>query len=184
MKAEGGFSKRTMRRRKGKPPNHSLVQAVLKIIPKNKTVIDLGAGEGRFVRALNENGLTVVGVDGSESIEEVSEGQVLFQDLTGDCSNLTGRFNWGLFIEVGEHVDALEEDLLIRNVASIPLEGLIVSWATPGQRGRGHINCRTTEYVASYFGGVGWVLDELLTKSARDITDRHFKNKIMVFKRT
>ena len=146
-----------------------------KIIPKNESIIDLGSAVGRYVKGLRELGYTIDGVDGAEDVEEISGGLVTRLDLTKSVDSLKGKYDWGLFSEVGEHVPVELEKVLIDNVCSIPIKGLIVSWADPtGSKKRGHINCRELLYVALQFSLREWQLVDI-----KQIHNRKF----LVFKK-
>lgn len=158
-----------------------LLVAFQRVLSKEKSVVDLGAGPGRYVRALRNSGYKkVVGIDATEGIEDVSQGLVFRQDLTGDCIEIFGAWDWGLFIDVGEHIPLEQEQQLIYNVSSIVRKGLIVSWGLPGTRGRGHVNCRTSEYIASQFTRRGWFVDDSLTRKVRVETGKYYSRCLMV----
>lgn len=131
------------------------------------TVVDIGAGSGAYVRALRDEGHTVWGLDGTPGIEEITNGDVLEQDLVKDCSAHFNSAKWGLFIEVGEHIPKEFEQTLIDNVCSIPTDGLVVSWNPSRRCGICHINPRTNTYISCEFGRRGWRVDEGITQKIR-----------------
>jgi len=183
-KAIGGFDAETVSRRvKKRKINKSLLVALIKTIPSNETIIDMGAGVGTCQDALTALGYTVKSVDGGENIEELTGGKVEWADLTRDCSHLYGKWDWGLFIDVGEHIPAELEGRLFAEICQIPKKGLIVSWGSPGQRGNGHVNCKTTVYIANMFARFGWDIDDLLSKRIQSRAGSFFKRRIMVLRR-
>ncbi len=159
------------------------IDTITASVPKEKTIIDLGAGLGHHVRALRELGCDARGVDGTRNVEEQSEGLIKHVDLTRDCSRLYNTVDWGLFLEVGEHVPQELEGKLLDEVCRIPREGLIVSWAGIGQAGLGHVNCRTPAYVAGEFTRRGWRVDDESTHRARELSPRSVRHRIMVLRR-
>ncbi len=144
------------------------LEAILSVIPKGKSIIDIGASIGRYFPYFEEAGYKVSGIDGSVGIEKITKGKVTQFDLTSPrVHDLHGIADWGLFIEVGEHIPKEFEDTVIDNVCQIPREGLIVAWANVGAIGRGHVNCHNEKHVVEQFHSRGWFIDEILTKLAR-----------------
>jgi len=151
--------KRRMRRKGYGGVNKTLLEVVGTIVSTEETILDIGAGFGQYVRAIREMGFSISGIDGTPNIHTLSKGLVRQQDLTRRCRRFYGSVDWGLFLEVGEHVPKQFESVLIDQVSRIPKKGLIVSWARVGQRGNGHINCQSPGYITAEFGKRGWVLD-------------------------
>jgi len=152
------------------------------VIPPSRTVIDLGAGIGECVMALRRLGYEATGLDGTPGIDDLTDGMIQWADLTGDCGRYFGKADWGLFLEVGEHVPVDYEGDLIGNVSRIPREGLIVSWASPGRTGRGHVNCRPPDYVADRFAERGWAFHRRSTGKVNRNKGRSGRNRhLMVF---
>ena len=183
MTAPGAFSKRLTRQRARRQVDPNLLKAVLYVLPPNATVVDLGCGAGQLVFALRALGIDAIGVDATPGTGERAPG-VLFD---GDLANTLGREwptrKWAVSIEVGEHIPAQHQDAVLCNMADSATEGLIISWARPKQRGRGHINCRMPEWVACEFGLHGWIVDEQATDEARKIAKRWWDRKLLIFKR-
>ena len=173
------FAARRMRRRK---LDEALLNAILQIVPEGKTIIDLGAGTGELVRALICQGRDAIGIDGTPKVKALSRGVVEEHDLTTIDPGWLSR-DWGIFVEVGEHIPATHNKVLLTNVAESAVDGLIVSWAPPGQRGRNHVNCRTAEWVACEFGCRGWMVNEALTAIAREAAGPVWSQKLLIFER-
>lgn len=161
----------------------ALIQALPSVIPIEKSVIDLGAGDGVFLRSLRDLGYNITGLDGSLNIDKITGGLVQWADLTGDCSVHYGSADWGLFIEVGEHVPKEYEQALFDQVSRIPLEGLVVSWAGVNQTGWHHVNCQGFQYVACEFFRRGWIMDAESTKMIRCFGRKHNRNSRFVLRR-
>lgn len=181
----GAFSRRDVGRRVAKPPDPCLMRALLAVIPVGSSVVDLGAGTGRYVRALREAGYQCWGVDGGEGVEQASGGVVLHYDLTGGNSWWQSvRVDWAICIEVGEHVPEPLLGRFLDNVCSVPTGGFVCSWATIGQRGRNHVSCRSPEWVALEFCRRGWLFDGTATDVARQASlPSGFSRKLLVFRR-
>jgi 2-polyprenyl-3-methyl-5-hydroxy-6-metoxy-1,4-benzoquinol methylase len=184
MKAPGAYPAKKMKRRVGENAIAGLMEFIETSISKDQTIIDIGAGEGRHVRALRHLGYMASGIDGCEGIEEISQGRVKWCDISDHAFFSIDKYDWGLFIEVGEHISAEFEADVISNVSSLIKNGLIVSWATPGQRGYKHVNCRTAVYVASCFAHRGFVVDDELTQQLGELMGKRSRHKVMVLRRT
>ena len=188
----GGFSEKFARNKKWKI-DKGLLRAIREVIPQSTwgirtSVVDLGAGAGQYVQRLREAGYGCRGVDATPGIGEISGGLVRQYDLTGaalqDICHAPHRFDWAISIEVGEHIPSHLERNYFRHCSMAADDGLIVSWAVPGQRGKNHINCRTPEYVASRFGALGWIIDEKNTATAREAAGKGWNHKLLVFTST
>lgn len=180
----GAFSARDVKRRIGKPADPCLMRALTAVIPPGSSVVDLGAGTGRYVRALAEAGYKTLGIDAGIGVHVASDRLVIEADLTDRRSVVGYRADWAICIEVGEHVP---EPLLIRfldTVCSVSAGGFICSWATPDQRGRNHVSCRDPSWVVEQFSARGWRLDKSATDAARDASrPSGFARKLLVFRR-
>jgi 2-polyprenyl-3-methyl-5-hydroxy-6-metoxy-1,4-benzoquinol methylase len=195
--APGALPRRQAIRRRKRKPDENLLRAIEAIIPKDQAIVDLGAGIGIYTKALRDLGYKADGYDGTEDIEALTDEMVKWCDLTKDVSYLLinkdtmkpgsfvwppiTRYDWGLFLEVGEHVPAELETKLIRNVCSIPREGLIVTWSD-STRGYKHVNPRIPLYVASQFALRNMVVNEELTLKAQSMVGRRLARRLMVLK--
>lgn len=141
---------------------------------------DFGAGMGAYGRALrslvrpsDDVPFEYRGYDGAGNVEErvASTGPpgsgtlVRFFDLTLPLS--LPRADWVLSIEVGEHVPPQAEWMFFRNLHAHNCRGVILSWAQPGQGGRGHVNCHSSAYLQRRFDEIGYDVDANLTQYLR-----------------
>jgi len=185
MSDTGVYSTRKQCRYVDKQPNEHLVKAILAVVPKYESIVDLGAGCGHFVKRLRAEGYhRCEGVDGTPEIKTLSQGLVWERDLTtwpNDDLLFHKITDWALFSDVGEHVPREHEQTLIDNVCKIPKKGLIVSWGFPHERGYHHVNCRTQVYVACEFAKRGWWPDDELTTLARDASGFWPRHHIRLF---
>lgn len=157
-----------------------------------KSVIDLGCGNGYYVKRLNDAHVYCRGYDGNPYTREFAlDGNCFVYDLTTKLP-LGVRlhpFGWALSLEVGEHIPREYEQIFINNIAMSCTEGAIISWAIPDQGGDGHVNCRTNEYIINEFQKVHLVFDLLITARLRSCASPYpqtgywFKNTLMVFRK-
>lgn len=159
-----------------------LWNAIVATIPIGDSVIDLGAGTGAIVSALRARGNPSFGVDGIDGIESISGGLVRQADLTRLIPR-TKPADWVLCIEVGEHVPAHLEKQLFGNIARLCTKGAFVTWAVPGQRGLGHVNFRTPEYIAWHLAARGLPTDFTATAKARRTARGNWRKKILVLRK-
>lgn len=180
----GGFCIEQGKRNKG---GMAILDKYLKIelskLFQGKTVVDLGAGVGQYSDYFLRNGVTsfVLAYDGALGIEEATGDFVRHLDLA--TVHNVGKFDWVLSLEVGEHIPAEFEDNYIQNLHNAAKEGIILSWAVPGQKGYKHVNCRSNEYIIDKFNKLGWKYDSGKTKHLRRNSRKFwFKNTVMVFR--
>lgn len=175
----GAYSRRRQFRRFNSLEEDSFVYplecvAAMAVIPSNRTILDMGSCGGKFVKDLAKHGFKIRGIDVTDDIERITEGLVTQKDLTEDCSDLYSSVDWGIFLEVGEHVPAEFESLLIDNVSQIPTKGLIISWAPLRLNWcKGHVNCKEESYIINEFQKRGWIVNDELTVKVRSICGRH-----------
>ena len=108
----------------------------------------------------------------------------MFLDLTLPLYGLP-LYDWIISLEVAEHIPKNFEAIYIDNLVRHAREGLVISWAAPGQKGYSHVNNRPLDYVKSIMEGHGFKYDakssDILRRSA--VVD-WFKTNINVFRRT
>lgn len=100
-------------------------------------VVDLGAGDGRYVSHLQQAGVSAWGLDGTPGVFQLTGGLVLESDLTQPIPDRFGA-DTGLFIEVGEHIPPEYTHQVLENISQLVRERVIVTWAKPGARNRSH----------------------------------------------
>lgn len=160
-----------------------LWRALMTVLPDRQTrIVDIGAGLGHYVEALSLQGHLVAGIDGIDNVATLSNGRVHQWDLSKPVT-WNPPAQWALFIEVGEHIPAQYEHIVLDNVARAATDGLIVSWAYPGQRGRDHINCREEAWVIRQLAERGWAIDADKTRQAKDAAGGGWRKKLCVFTR-
>lgn len=145
-------------------------------------VVDVGCGNCGYANILKKSGINVLALDGNNN-KDACEGSFNQMDFGKDTFQVfPGENLWVYSLEVGEHLPKDKEgiflDLLTKG------DGLIVSWAIPGQGGDGHINEQEVSYIRKKIEDRGFVYDKATTKRMRDSSRiAHFVHNLMVFHR-
>jgi SAM-dependent methyltransferase len=144
-----------------------------------KTAVDIGCGDGRYVRNLNGHGIKCVGFDGyPETIKIPACGVCDFSKPVD-----VGKFDLVLCLEVGEHIPRKYEQIFLDNVVRAAFDWIVLSWAIPGQGGNGHVNCRDNWYIAKEMRRRDYEFYAEITKKLRESsTISWFRNTLMVYK--
>jgi len=168
-----------------------VVKEVVRIVGVG-SVVDVGAGIGHYVAALREAGISTIGIDGIKGIEELSGGLVLEQDFAEPPRDdlydktriaLGGAPAWVMSIEVGEHIPRKHEATFFDVLRCFGTRGVILSWASFGQKGAGHINCRTPEYVTQQMVLRGYRFDEEAVLRFRESWAAGIASNFLVFRK-
>jgi cyclopropane fatty-acyl-phospholipid synthase-like methyltransferase len=147
------------------------------------SLVDLGCGDGKYVKMFQENEIRASGYDGNP-------------DTPGYTNNLCGvldlavpyqfeePFDWVMSLEVGEHLPPKFEDIFIGNLHNNNKNGIVMSWAIEGQSGYGHFNVRNNDYIKAKICALGYTNDvESENQMRKKSSLRWFKNTIMVFRK-
>eukprot|EP00933_Yihiella_yeosuensis_P079587 TRINITY_DN9262_c0_g1_i2.p1 TRINITY_DN9262_c0_g1~~TRINITY_DN9262_c0_g1_i2.p1 ORF type:complete len:217 (-),score=48.47 TRINITY_DN9262_c0_g1_i2:49-699(-) len=146
---------------------------------KPKRVIDMGCGLGDYVRAIQAAGIDCAGFDGHPDTSELTNGLCYtadFEDPALPEQIASGNYDWCLCLEVFEHVPKELEGQLVDCMLAAAGRGLIVSVATPGQGGLGHVNEQPHEYVTSLLEA-SLVSNELACFSQTVVPFRDFSSR-------
>lgn len=150
---------------------------------RNRTVIDMGCGKGDYVRHLRRLGITCDGCDGNPITKKFDDTLHII-DLS-EPFKLKMAYDWVLCLEVGEHIPKDYEQVLFDNICAHAAHGVVLSWAVPGQLGRGHVNERSNEYVKIAMDNQNFWYDHEWSVAFRGVARLPwFKNTLMVFKRS
>lgn len=150
-------------------------------LPINQPVLDFGCGNGYYVGYLEKVGFSACGYDGNK-IENPLCNNFYVHDLSKPLDlALKGSV---LSFETMEHIPKEFEHIAVKNLVDNCSGILIMSWASVGQPGIGHINCQNKEYVVDLFKSHGFTLCELSTIDARNNVDKNcswFERNLLVF---
>lgn len=137
----------------------------LKTFFKGKHVGSFGDGPGEYKRLLDKAGslASYTAYDGSPFASENSEGRVSHLDFTIEAFGLPA-FDWVLSLEVAEHIPAEFESKFVDNLVRHAKEGIVMSWAVPGQGGLSHVNNRDLNYVIRTLDSLGFSHDAEASK--------------------
>jgi len=162
------------------PKSEKLAKNITSILHRRVYVIDFGCGDGYYLKYLSDNGFKyVIGVDGIKSTDHKF---IMESDLS-----VSRSFPWRgyvLSLEVGEHIPKQYEQVFIENLCRHCSQRMIISWALPGQRGLGHVNCQPNEYIIGEIEKRGFKFNKNVTDFLRADIEQHvsyFKNTLMVF---
>ncbi|WAQ98048.1 hypothetical protein MAR_022421 [Mya arenaria] len=144
-----------------------------------------GDGPGRYKQLLIESG-KVKGYDaydGAPYCDVTSEGRVQFLDLTLPQYGLP-VYDWALSLEVAEHIPEQFERVFISNIVRHAREGVVLSWARPGQGGHSHVNNKPFEYVKSLMNEHEFFHDEQASQKLKTAASYDwFKHNTNVYRR-
>jgi hypothetical protein len=157
--------------------------AALRELFAHKTILDLGAGIGRYAAALTDSGrqIHVHAYDGIPNIEQITSVPVKYADLTQ--SQDFPPVDWTLCLDVGEHIPAEFSGVFLDNVTQAR-EGVVISWGDPGCRGLGHVNNLPAQAVQEAFAERGFVRDPETEKTLRAASDLAHARFLYAFRRT
>lgn len=144
-----------------------------------------GDGPGAYKRELTKLGQvqSYDAYDGAPYCEETSGGLVKFMDLTIPQYGLP-IYDWIVSLEVAEHIPSQFESVYLDNVFRHAREGIILSWAVPGQNGLSHVNNKPLDYVIDVMKTNGFLRDEILSRKLRKSTSLWWlKRNTNVYKR-
>lgn len=133
----------------------ALVPVLTSFLPPNPSVIDVGCGEGWFLREFERSGARAVGIEAAWA--KVHAGlTVEIVDLQNPpYPRVDGRFDAAVCLEVGEHLTPSISDTLVAWLCDLaPV--VFFSAAVPGQGGPGHVNERWPGDWAARFAAAGY----------------------------
>lgn len=154
-------------------------------LDKNKTTYDFGCGIGSYLKDLQDIGFVdLTGFEGDIPDNKVFE-NIKQQDLSVPF-NFDKKGNV-IFLEVGEHIPAEYQNIVLNNICNICDGKLALSWAVRGQGGTGHVNELDNYEVIPEIQKRGFKFLPDKTKEARavffDDPCPWFLGSIMIFER-
>ena len=132
-----------------------------------------GDGPGFYKKLLTETGKLKKydAYDGAPFSEYTTQGRVQFLDLTLPQYGLP-LYDWIISLEVAEHIPNKYESIYIDNVVRHAKEGVVLSWAVPGQHGFKHVNNRPFDYVVTLMDRLGFTHDPLASEGLKNAASR------------
>lgn len=142
--------------------NANSINKIVEIIMKKfapKSVIDLGCGQGIWLRYFKENGgvKDVCGLDG----DYVDRNKLLIEKeefMPYDLSqrlNIGRKYDFAMSVEVAEHIDSEYADVFVDNLTELS-DIIMFSAAIPGQGGVHHVNEQWQSYWKEKFETKGY----------------------------
>lgn len=158
-----------------------LKKRLLKFYKKNnvKKIIDFGCGDCSYVKFLRKNNINAYGIDYNNLL--IGNDYYIHSDLT---KNIVNKCEFSQSFEVGEHIPKDKMNIFIDNICNNSEKGVILSWASKGQGGDGHINEQNNDYIIKKFEKRGFKYNEIMSDYFRnanyEINFLYFMN-IIVF---
>ena len=164
-----------------------LVRALAKLFIAhlgNASVTELGAGIGRYRRALLGLGVRqYTAFDGMPDVDVKSHGAVGYADLSQPCEHIV-RSDFGMSLEVAEHIPPQFEATFLDNLDRANERGVIVSWSAFKDTAHGHVNAKSASAAQRTIEARGYVLDRNLTRHLRKHASfPYLRRTIMLFRR-
>jgi glycosyltransferase involved in cell wall biosynthesis/2-polyprenyl-3-methyl-5-hydroxy-6-metoxy-1,4-benzoquinol methylase len=147
------------------------------------TVLDIGCGPGIYVDSLQQCGVAACGIDIDDRVH--GKEHLTYQSLF-DISNETAHTV--ICMEVAEHIDSSQEDLIVEKVVSTVAHTLIWTAAAIGQGGIGHVNCKNKQDWADKLTAAGLTRNyikeaELIKYASHGYTMGWFVNNLLYFEK-
>ncbi|BFZ02615.1 hypothetical protein BsWGS_05655 [Bradybaena similaris] len=135
---------------------------------KGKVVASFGDGPGTYKKYIDslQEVASYTSYDGAPYCETVTGGVVKFLDLSAPQYGLEA-YDWVMSLEVGEHIPAKYENIFLDNLARHAKEGIILSWAVPGQGGLSHVNNKPLEDVVAQMNKRGFDINKEASEPLR-----------------
>jgi cyclopropane fatty-acyl-phospholipid synthase-like methyltransferase len=148
-----------------------------------ESIVDLGCGNGYYVKEMRKEGLNAYGFDGNPNTPAITGGVCGVLDLS-TVKQFDPIYDWVVSFEVGEHLPKQFEDSFMQNLHLNNKKGIILSWAVVGQGGTGHFNEQNNDYVKTKICELGYMNDIKSENFLRKNSGLPwFKNTIMVFRK-
>tara|TARA_R100000995_G_C3459008_1_gene112107 strand:+ start:117 stop:686 length:570 start_codon:yes stop_codon:yes gene_type:complete len=159
-----------------------LKSALCEFVSEQSSLVDFGCGDASYAKEIAQNGLDVEAYDGNPVVVSQTNGFAKVLDLS-EPFDLERKFDVVMSLEVAEHLPKKYEEVYVDNLIKHTNGWLIISWAVPGQGGKGHFNEQPEEYVLKLFENKGFSHKDEYSKYLRNsITNLSwFKNTIFVF---
>ncbi|MBT4277628.1 class I SAM-dependent methyltransferase [Candidatus Falkowbacteria bacterium] len=136
---------------------------------KPKNVIDVGCGAGIYLREFMNQGVEVLGYDGSPAAlkESLIGDKLKLHDLSKPLK-LNRKFDLCLCFEVAEHIENKYSEILVKTLINLS-DDIVFTAATPGQgpESIGHINEQPHKFWINLFKEKGFSFNKKLTETIK-----------------
>lgn len=152
-------------------------------LPKEDVVIDFGCGNGYYMSRLEHQDFYTIGIDDNDEITILCSDFIKHDLSTPIDLKIKGTV---ISFETMEHIPKEFEQIAVDNLINHCNSILMMSWASVGQPGIGHINCQNFDYVKDLFESKGFELLEKDTVEIRRNVDNNcswFKRNLLIFKK-
>lgn len=165
--------------------DEGLKKTLVEFLKDMGSIVDFGCGDASYIKHISSNlNIKVEGYDGNPNVDTISGGVAKQLDLSNPF-DFKKKFDVVMSLEVAEHIPKEYENIYVNNLITHCGGYLIISWAIPGQGGKGHVNEQPNKYVLNLFKNLGFEYLEEFTECLRsNITNCiWFKNTIFIFKK-
>lgn len=135
-----------------------------------QSVLDVGCGQGAWLRAFQENGVkSVRGLDGhyvDRSRLLIGADSFSSVDLSS-LKTIDGHYDLAMCLEVAEHIPAKSSRHLV-NALTDAAPAVLFSAAIPGQYGTQHVNTQFPNYWRELFAERGFAICDPIRPAIRD----------------
>jgi SAM-dependent methyltransferase len=160
-----------------------LANAIVQFLKAENTnkVLDVGCGNGDYVKKLNDSGIVAHGIDGNPKTPEFNQ-NCFVHDILGKETCVA---EWIVCLEVGEHIPPQHEGRFMEAITNGATMGIILSWFPQEGHGIGHFNPLPNEIVKAKMAERGFKSDEEAQEKLRKAaTCWWFTLSLMCFRRT
>jgi hypothetical protein len=168
---------------KGHMHDSTLCEGIIKYFTDNgiNKVYDFGCGKGSYSRIFDEKGFDVKAFDGNPNTEKITKGIGSVRDLSVPV-DLGDPADCLMTLEVGEHIPKDFESIFIDNICRNTNSKVLMSWATVGQSGDGHVNCQNNDYIIDEMNNRGFDYDKEASLELRKTAKLYwFRKTLMIF---
>ena len=160
---------------------------------KSNSVLDLGCGVGSYLEGFFNAGCRdLLGIElNFDKAKKYIVDNIFSFIIEGDATtdlNLNRKFDCVVSFEVGEHIEPDGTEMFIDNLTLYSNRYIILTTASPGQRGTGHINLRNKDFWIKSITVKGFLYRKDLVEKYRIAwkkfnVEKYILNNLMVFRK-
>lgn len=155
-------------------------------------VVDIGCGAGMYIKSFHDNGVDVIGYEGSGDalLYGLLPEKVIIHDMRNQLE-FNRIFDLCLCVEVAEHIPKEKTDEFLDTLCKAS-NTIVFTAGQPGQWGTKHVNCQLQEYWIEKFANHGYeyqettvqnLKNEMNNLSSLDKKFNFFYKNLMVYRR-